>query len=316
MYFPYLYNKQAETLALRTLSNKSLLGKIIPIIETMFDDTNIDWSDKSSISTFIDKKFKSLIKDFSKNDNKFIIVLNQSLKYSGISFDYLYTKLSSYIEDNNIDDICYWGVYSTEFINQKSNLIGKKCVVFYENNLDIIKNDDVNIKHHILLDETQTMSFISLDLENKVIISDAFKKQKTNRDYPSYSLFSNNIFSYNKMIGFSGFGDYTILEKNPNQTDGGNMNTITVAAHMTLKKDDKLYINHYIRIPEEIPDNSERIADVINQIKADKSLFYLSEGLKKLTSFATSTSLTKIKELTISHHIEKMGYLLKQLVDK
>lgn len=312
MYFPYLYNKQAENLALRTLSSNSLLSKTIPIVETMFDDTNIDWSDKSSINTFIDKKFKSLIKDFSKNDNKFIIVLNQSLKYSGISFDNLYTILSSYTEDNNIEDICYWGVYSTEFTYQKSNLIGKKCVVFYENNLDIIKSDDVNIKHHILLDETQTMDFISLDLENKVIISDAFKKQKTNKEYLSNSLFSNNIFSYNKMMGFSGFGDYTILEKNPKQTEGGNMNTITVAAHITLKKDDKLYINHYIRIPEEIPDNSERIADVINQIKADKSLFYPSAGLKKLTSFATSTSLTKIKELTISHHIEKMNYLINQ----
>ncbi|WP_026804709.1 sce7725 family protein [Aliarcobacter lanthieri] len=311
MYFPYLYNKQAENLALRTLSTHSLLSKTIPIVETIFDDINIDWSDESAINNFIDKKFQALIKDFADNNNKLIIVINQSLISGGISFDKLYRKLSSYVGDNNIDDICYWGISNTDFENQKNNLIAKKCVIFYESSLNTITSNEVDIKYHILLDAEQSLSFINLGLENKVIISDAFKKQRTNRDYPSVSLFPNNIFIYNRM-GLIGFGDYTILEKNPNQSDGGNMNTITVAAHMTLKEDGNICIKHYICTPEEVPDNSSRIANVINQVKEDASIFYQSNGLEKIINIATSTSLPKLKELTISHHIEKMNYLINQ----
>jgi len=309
MYFPYLYNKQAENLVLRTLSNNSLLSKTIPIVETMFDDTNIDWSDESEVNIFLDRKFQSLIKDFADNNNKLIVVINQSLNDAGISFDRLHNRFSSYVGDRNINDICYWGITNTDFVNYESDLTGKKCVIFYENNLSIVTSQDVEIMYHILLDDTQNLGFIALELENKVIIADAFRKQRVNRNYPSESLFSNNIFIYERM-GLVGFGDYTVLEKNPSQSDGGNMNTITVAAHMTLKQENTLYTKHYICTPEEVPNNSHRTINVINQIKNDVAIFYQSNGLEKIMNIPNSTNLTKLKEFTISHHIEKMNYLI------
>lgn len=311
MYFPYLYNKQAENFALKTLSSSSLLSKTIPIVETMFDDTNTDWSDESEVNDFIYKKFQALIKDFADNNNKLIVVINQSLSDAGISFNSLHDRLSSYVGDINIDDICYWGISNTDFVNYESDLTGKKCVIFYENSLSIVTSQDVEIMYHILVDGTQNLEFIALNLDNKVIVADAFKKQRVNRDYSSESLFSNNIFIYERM-GLVGFGDYTVLEKNPSQSDGGNMNNITVAAHMTLKQNDILYTKHYICTPEEVANNSHRTINVINQIKNDVAIFYQSNGLQKIMNIPNSTNLTKLKEFTISHHIEKMNYLINQ----
>lgn len=307
MYFPFLNNKQSENLCLRALSEEGQLTKVIPIINTFFSDENTDWSDSESVNKFFDKKFKSLIQTFYDKKNKFILVINNTLFDNNITIEQFYNRLVSYT-DVDLKDFFIFGIYDSNFsLTTDIFFNDKQYAILYEN-ANFQSNQ--NICYNILLNEGLLLEFLSQNIDNKVIITDAFIKKTTNRGYASDDPFINHIFTY-QINGFIGFGDYTILPKNNLSSDGANMNNITVATHLTYKNNinNNLYIHHNICTPESEPHNVRRIQKVIEQIKAISHKFYQSNGLKKLV-LLNSTSLGKLKELTISHHIEKINSLI------
>lgn len=305
MYFPFLNNKGSENLSLRTLSDENKLTKVIPIVNTFFSDDNTDWSDEDSVNKFFDRKFKALIETFYKNQNKFIIVINNTLEENNISIEQFYNKLVSYT-GVNLKDLLIFGIYDRN-ISLISNTFfnDKKYAILYEN---ANFQSNPKISYNILLNEGLVLEFLSQSIQNKVIITDAFVKKQTNREYTTPDMFINHIFTYTTN-GFYGFGDYTILSKNNLSNDGANMNNITVATHLTYNDNNNLYVYHNTCTPESEPNNSRRVQNVISQIRGISNRFYQSNGLTKLIAL-NSTSLGKLKELTISHHIEKINSLI------
>lgn len=300
MYFPFLNNKQSENLCLRALCEENKLNKVIPIFNTFFIDNNTDWADEELVNKFFDKKLKSLVQIFYEKKNKFILVINNTLFQNNISIEQFYNKLVSYT-DNDLKDFLIFGIYDQNYsLIDNSFFDDKKYAILYEN---ANFQSNLNITYNILLNEGLLLEFLSQNIPNKVIITDAFTKKATNREYVNNDIFVNHIFTYQNN-GFFGFGDYTILPKNTFSSEGANMNTITVATHLTYKDSNNLYIHHNICTPEEEPNNVRRIQNVIEQIKNISDEFYQSNGLKKLINL-NSTSLGKLKELTIAHHIER-----------
>lgn len=306
MYFPFLNNKQSENLCLRTLSKEKKLDNVIPIINTLFVDVNTDWTDVTSINKFIDKKLKSLIKTLHENKNQFIIVINDTFFSNNITVEYIYNKLLLYT-DASIKDYCIFGIYDSNIsLTNEPFFDDKKYAILFEK--EIVENTRTPI-YNVLLDQRLLLDFLSSHLKNKIVITDSFVKKTTNKEYVEDDSFVNNFSNYANS-GLSGFGDYTILPKKFLSTDGGNMNTITVATHLTYKKGNTLHVKHHTCTPEDEPSNTERVKNVIAQVKSDYNMFYPSHGLNTLVKL-DGTSLGKLKELTMSHHIEKINMLLK-----
>lgn len=306
MYFPYLNNKQSENLCIRSLSENNKLQNVIPIIDTNFFDTNTDWTDSDSINSFIDKKFKSLIETLYNNNNKFIIVLNNSILHNQDLMNVLYDKFVSYTNED-INKYCIFGIYDSNVeLLDLMFFENKKFSILYSN--QIVNQLPREPEYNILLNQNLLLDFMSSQFSHKVVITNSFIKKSVNREYLEDDVFSNFIFSYLNS-GFVGFGDYTILPSNLSTAEGGNMNNITVASHLTYKENDNLCVRHYICTPEEEPDNRERVKNVLTQIRENQHLFFATHGLNTLVSL-DGTSLGKLKQLSMEHHIEKTNYLL------
>gem|GEM_PF-5296104 len=308
MYFPYLNNRRAENLCLRALSERKFLNNVIPIVNTIFDDKNVDWKDSESIDRFISSKFKSLITNFFKYKNKIIITINKTFLDRQISIEYLYGKLVEYT-NNNIKDYCIFGIFDSN-IKQLDNSFfnDKSFVLLHEREILFSKKEPI---YNILLNQNLLLDFSQSRLNNKVVILDAFEKKSSNKDYVGSDPFSNGLFSYRKS-DFLGFGDYTILPKDFLLSEGGNMRYITVAIHLIYEEFLKLYVQHYICTPEEEPIFQERVKCSLRQIAKNSEIFYHSYGLQELLKFQDKgTNLTKLKELSMAHHIESMNFFIK-----
>jgi lipopolysaccharide biosynthesis regulator YciM len=87
------------------------------------------------------------------------------------------------------------------------------------------------------------------------------------------------------------------------------MDNITIAIHLLFKskQENTMFIAHYLCEPSEEPVYGDKFMSAISKLKVDLSRFEKTIGLNTLINLDKATSLPKLKEHSIVHHIEVMS---------
>lgn len=308
MYFPYLNNKQAEAGSISNLSNHGKLNNTIPIVSTSFIDRDVDWTNQSAVNDYILKRFK-FIKNLITNNQNFILLFDNSISFGGLTIENIHNVLINGFELNeqSFNNLCTYGINDID-LNQIGNnpfCINRDIAIFYHTQPQAYST--FSVKYNILINQNFILDFIQIPLSNKVAITNSFISQDANRHYPAFDEFQTYGLSYNSH-GLFGFGDYTVLNPNASTGGGANANHITVAIHATFLNDtmNSIHIAHYLCEPFEEAGISDRVACALNRLRNDSTRFENTIGMSNLLATET-TNLVKLKEHTISHHIEFMG---------
>lgn len=314
MYFPYVYGRQSELLALRAAASKYLSpGIVCPVIEP------------------VKLKEASLIRcleTLGKSGQSAIVVLNP---YQG---DFKRNSPSSWREAVNecvgkypslIPGVLLHGDMSLT-AKQVSKLIAsngaRDFAMIYQN----CKWDasDVaaiaaakNVKFHIVLQRKISSTHQGLLPRAKTVhIVDGFNKQPRNADYGAAEYFSDSHKTF-KQQGI-GFGDYTIIGE---RFEEGGGPPGAIAIHITYRHQakDEIWVEHFLS------DETDRFAGTVESKYLDavgklatshpsrKREFGMNESLGQyFTDHVDQTfpGLPKNKERQILHHIARMHDLL------
>lgn len=308
MYFPYLNNKQAEARAISNLATKKKLNNTIPILSTSFIDRDVDWSNSSSVNTYILKRFK-FIQSFIDNNQEFILLFDSSISFGQLSIEYIHKCLINglKLDENIFNSLCTYGIndIDLEEIGNNTFCINREIAIFYQSKPQ--EHPTFTIKYNILINQNFILDFIQQSFKNKVVITNSFISQASNKQYPAFDEFQTYCLSY-KTHNLFAFGDFTVLDPNASTGGGANANNITVAIHLTFFSENSksIFVAHYLCEPFEEAGISKRVTCALNRLKNDSSRFGETIGLNNLLATET-TNLVKLKEHSISHHIEFMN---------
>jgi hypothetical protein len=309
MYFPYLDSRQSETSALKVLAVNNKLDNVIPIISTNFSSKNIDFSDNDAIIKKLMKIF-NFVEILIKCKQNFILLFDDSLSLINLTIEEIHKIL---IKEFDLDEklfntLCFYGLNDYDLKNRENStfLTKREIAIFY--NEEPREYSKFKAKYNILTNHTFILDFVAMDLNNKVSIMDSFISQNSNKNYPSFDRFQTYAIKYKKYHLF-GFGDYTILDPNSTVGGGGNMDNITIAIHLLFKskQENTMFIAHYLCEPSEEPVYGDKFMSAISKLKVDLSRFEKTIGLNTLINLDKATSLPKLKEHSIVHHIEVMS---------
>jgi len=309
MYFPYLDNRQSETSALKVLAVNNKLNNVIPIISTNFASKDIDFSDSDAILKKVIRIF-NFVETLMKCNQKFILLFDDSLSLVNLSVENIHNIL---IKEFSLDEelfntLCFYGLNDFDLgnIGNTSFLTTREIAIFYNEEPKDYSN--FQVKYNILTNQTFILDFVAMTLNNKVSIIDSFISQNSNKNYPSFDRFQTYAFNY-KNHNLIGFGDYTILNPNITVGGGGNMNNITIAIHLLFKRKEEntMFIAHYLCEPSDEPVYGDRFMSAVSKLKLDLDRFEKTIGLNTLINLDKATSLPKLKEHSIVHHIEVMS---------
>ena len=309
MYFPYLDNRQSEVSALKVLSVNNKLDNVIPIISTNFASKNIDFSDNDAIFKKVIKLF-NFVETLVKNNQKFILLFDDSLSLVNLTIEDIHKILITEfkLDENVFNTLCFYGLndFDLDNIGNTPFLTTREIAIFYNEEPKVYSK--FKTKYNILTNQTLILDFVIMDLNNKVLITDSFISKGSNKNYPAFDRFQTYAFNY-KSHNLFGFGDYTILNPNITVGGGGNMNNITIAIHLLFcgEAGNTMFVAHYLCEPSDEPIYGARFMGAISKMKLDLDRFEMTIGLTTLVNLDKATSLPKLKEHTIVHHIEVMS---------
>lgn len=313
MYFPFLRGRQYDLLALKELAQgKFISEKIIPIIEPI----KISSTFKSTIQAYVEKKLP------------IAIVLNPSV--SQMTDDY-YNELINLFKNNKSVYIVL--LFDRKIFNELSRLnefdisTNNTNIIIVFNDIDVLDlyNYIVHSKHllkplYTLIPESFKRCF-DIKNDNLVILEDRFHKLSRNVDYyTSEDEFFSDIHLWYQKENFKGFGDYSIVGKDFNETGFAPR---AVAIHIVYVDKERLFF----RVRHFISDNNHGIEDIAGKFyeaitklndwhsKYNNSFICETRALSTLLNYATTgyyPGLPTIKKLSIMHHIELVNIILTQ----
>ena len=165
----------------------------------------------------------------------------------------------------------------------------------------------------IFTESCSTRYRAAFESENKVLLSDGFKKKK-NADYPPVELFSELPITYLE-YRVSGFGDYLIVGSE--YSEGGGA-AYAVAIHITYKNPDDgnaIYIRHFISDSNDSPVDPagkfrEALGKLVESCDSRDSRIPETDAIKEFRKLHASghfPGLGYVKKLSMQHHLEMMG---------
>ncbi|WNL45793.1 sce7725 family protein [Dyella sp. BiH032] len=308
MYSPYLYARQSELLALRSLLSEGKdLSKLLPIIEPVVTKT-------SGIVRCIDL--------FAQKSRPIIIVVNPD-KHE-FKVDPRGEKLGKFTSDctnlfSSAKAIPAYKVSSSTSRNDIDAFLrlyksSGPCLIYEspslsDSYLGRLASDE-DIRYHILINNRISSGQAAILPSKKLIdVRDYFNKQDRNADYGAPEFFT----SHHNNIGqdFASYGDFTIIG---DALEIGGGKPAAVAIHLTYKRRGRseLWVEHFVS--DDIDRNTGTAAS--------KFLEAVDKGVAEFTrrrpefgnDFALSEyerhqrnrsfpQLGKNKELQIHHHI-------------
>ena len=147
---------------------------------------------------------------------------------------------------------------------------------------------------------------------NCVLLSDGFKKEKRNADYPIESSFSDLMFNY-KSKGGIGYSDYLTVGETYEEI---NSAPYAIAIHYSIVRNKAVFVKHYISdTNKNQKDQAGKFLEAIKKFKKDYDLnnYIKTIGTKQLIDFYNSKhypGLGKIKQVSMEHHIEVMSQII------
>lgn len=312
MYFPYLFGKAAELLALRGLSGTfGSPQRIWPIVEPV----------KYTTSTLV-----LTLKELAKNSYGIYLVVNPSKDQfkPPVSAEQRkwHAALTPYIADPAIVRPTFLQTAATPLAELTAFIAANRArpigVVLTTG--DIAPPDVASAlsgtSHVVFLhrDVARIPYETALGTPNTVDIEDNFTVQARNADYLGTDHQGVNHISWTA-DGKAGFSDYTVLP-GTYKDGGGPMGAL--ALHLTYEKTDKLRVQHFVSATTTqggslAPKFDEALKDLLTQLMTTPTRFRLSPGLAKyLSQQATGvyTSPEGNKRQQIAHHIFTVGKYL------
>lgn len=302
MYFPFLRGRQYELLALKELVQKSLLNdKIIPIVEPIK----------------ISSTLKSTLELYNKENKPLALVLNtDAVVMEDIEREQLYGFLKGkIIPAVLVNESFKTTIAKIEEVGFAKNQI---IVVFTSEENAALFNDCFKDVDPLFCLGPDKRYFRKLETNNKVLFDDHFIKQAKNSDYlkKDDEFFSEDHLNYAE-DGYSGFGDYSIIGK---EYDDTGFAPRAVAIHIVyFDSSNILRIHHFVS------DSNYGIEDVAGKFYEAIQKF---EGFGPLKEIINSTSalgtlvnyakdgyypgLPTLKKLSIMHHIELLRNFLAE----
>lgn len=312
MYYPYLYGRRSEMLALRAIAQKiATKNKVIPIIEPVKKDiaslgksvevlvdaganaiiiTNPHQGDFKTLSpTEKNKWVHGLIQRFPK-------VINCTPAFKITSKTTL-TDLQTFLNTNGGNVALVHAAELTGAVSLTNPINTRILHIFAESNTTTTYQNSITGIH-------------------KVLVRDSFNTAARNADYPPIEAYSDLNLTYAIIFGMSGFSDYTITGRTFSESGGP---AHAVAIHFTHERTTKdIGIRHFVSDDTTIPPNDpalkigQSLAKLGSFITSTTGGFGYSLAASKFLGLLAGggTNLSTLKQYSIEHHIELMHELL------
>jgi len=315
MYYPYLFGRQYDLFSLDSVAGKiAKKGVVIPIIEPVV----IKPRD-------ISKTLKLLL----SNSIPTILVLNpdQGTFKEASSKDKVTwrTEIAKHVSDKNFIP-AFKITENTKLIDIKSFLDAFKGAValIHWTELDLsaltalLLPEISRITNVFMAPHTSSAYRLGLPSHKKILARDGFTKADRNADYVQDEFFDDLILTYKSIELMDGFSDFTITGA---AFKSGGGPAAAVAIHLTYEKQGgkAIWVRHFVSDDIKIPPNDvnlkigQSLKKIDMHVAANPHLFSFSDAVKKFQTLYTTgatTSLAKLKQMSIEHHLELMDYLL------
>jgi hypothetical protein len=312
MYFPYLYSKSSELLAVRAFAGK--LGspqKIVPVIEPV---TTADGLIRLHTALKASGDFAYVIENPHLLDLKPAAALTLWVRQTATLFADRAVIRPTLKEVN--------GTTKADIVSFVARNVGRKIGLVVTSS----RITPADIK--AALGTSQCIVFMTNGADrvglvgavgagNVVEVNNRFPMQRVNADYSGEEWFSRDHLDYAAMHGYPGFSDYTVLPETPVKGGGAPG---AVAIHLTFKApDSSLWIEHFVsdETDRTVGTAQSKLLEAIDHVEAavtaDPSKFAPSPALGEYRAMAASrnsTSLGKNKQLEVAHHLYTVARLL------
>ncbi len=314
MYFPYLYGRQFELLALRGVSKKiGAKNKLIPIIEPV----------KAKASDII----KALTELFDAGSSAVVIVNPHQGDFKSASSKDISTWLAEITKAFPSHPKLIFGfkITSNTKLAEISAFIAKYSLnialvhwsetdpIGFNKLIKPIAARVLNINIHPHISSAYRLSLAGTG----VLARNGFNVALRNADYPPSELYDDLNLTYLTKEKMKGYSDFTIT--GAGYKEGGGP-AHAVAIHLTYERPSKdIGIRHFVSDTTTIPpsDPNLKIGECLKKldryVKANLASFDFSDAVKKFQAIyqkGLTTNLGKLKQYSIEHHLELMNHLL------
>ena len=306
MYFPYFRGRQYELLALRELVQRKILSEsVIPVIEPVKFSTT----------------FGATLRAFNDSDHKIALLLNPQV--GDLKNNEVPTAILPYII----------GSVTPAIIMNKDARAIKQAITESGKSTDdllvVLSNQDYAEdykklfeggmpKYTLFPNERRLNRTVQT---GKVMFEDKFTKCNKNADYlKQEDEFFSDDHLYYEQEGFVGFGDYSIIGDN---YDESGFAPWAVAIHMVyFDKENALRVHHFVSDSNySIEDVAGKFYEAVTKLKQWFGHYSTKQQTKALLTFNDYADkgyypgLPTIKKLSIMHHMELISKYLDGVVD-
>jgi hypothetical protein len=321
MYYPYLYGKQKELLAVRELAPRlAAEGTVQPVVEPVRSNTTLP------LSLIACERAKAPI---------FVVVNPVALDFHGMSAADSYKWGKSLFEDlgQRLKSVPRF-LYPTLLVSDRTTAaqiaqfrkdfgaytIGYVCRKPAMTPIELSAAiGSITPAGRIFLhgDEPSPATLNALNKIRSVWVESRFPFKLRNADYGAGGLFSDRHLSF-RASGYGGFSDFGVLH--PTAKDGGGRPG-AIAFHMTYKKlpSGDLHVEHFVsdRTDQKDNDDAGKFMEALAKFEQFSRRRTASFGLtvaadEYLNRYRVSNppSLGTSKQLQVAHHLELVSGLL------
>ncbi len=313
MYFPYVFGRRSELLALREANEEYIApGRVLPVIEPVLKRPN----DLLRCMKVLGEAESTavIIVNPHQGDFKNGGVTTAWLKEVDIVFAACPTLLPGLRCGPN-EDISFVQNFLKKYPESKTGLLYSGSILGNSDVTSLAKRKE--IAYHICLQNKMADTQRKLLPKTKAVdILDNFNKQVRNADYSGKEFFTDHPSTYQSTA--IGFGDYTITG-NLFQPGGGKPAAVAIHAIFKNAKLGDVWIEHFVSDDTDIAVGSaaskylEAVAKVAKAGRNRKAEFGVNRALKEFDADDRNQyfpGLGKSKERQIYHHIAAMHDVL------
>jgi hypothetical protein len=311
LYFPYLYARQSELLALRSLSsNYQLREVVIPILEPVNNNP---------------ARLRQAINDFGAADDNLIVVTNPyQHEFNGRGLNGWIEPIEAAIDAHHSlipGLLCSQATTAEQIRDFLAQYRNRDVALLYLNarlsDAQVQRlAERANIRFHINLHERMSAAHRAMLPRGKVVdVRDDFQRKVRNADYFGIEFFTDRHLNYQQVA--VGFGDYTILGAT---FEAGGGPAAAVAIHGTFKeRGGDVWVEHFVSDDVDINVGTvgEKFLQAAGKLVARARQLPRKFGNDQaLQDYANDVAtqhypgLGKSKERQIYHHVALMHQLL------
>jgi hypothetical protein len=314
MYYPYLYGRQSELLALRDVASLVVPdGRVVPVIEPVKENaSSLTITVKGSLETARQHVYlieNPVLGDFAKDHR---------------ARGRWYEKVEPLFESNFVYPtfLCSKGATLEELRDFLRRFSGRPVGIVIRgtsiSGSDIARAvRSVGSRTFFLAGTADELMLHTLGRERCVPIEDKFPSQLRNADYGGIEDFTDAHLTYARN-GYAGFGDYTILGGAYSE-GGGPLGAAAIHLTFARKRTREILVEHFVSdtVDRNVRDNDLKYGEAVAKIPPATSrrtdTFGLTAGVGRYLRAAGGGKLPNPgtnKRWSIAHHVDLMSGVL------